>query len=163
LPHYSEKSLDPAGLRWHSLVGLRYRAIVAILIYTAARAGAVAKLKRGNFYHAGDPWMLHFEEKGGKSREIPVRHDLEKVIFEYLDAAGLPNTPKDTPLFRTAYLKTNRLTETGMTGFDVYRMVKRPDSVTAASLPSLIPHHDDYGSPRARRCPRGCPAPGRPR
>src|SRR5947209_1683268 len=45
------------------LVGLRDRAIVAILIYTASRAGAVAALKRGSFYHAGDQWMLHFEEK----------------------------------------------------------------------------------------------------
>jgi hypothetical protein len=23
-------------------------------------------------------WMLHFEEKGGKSREMPVWHDLEQ-------------------------------------------------------------------------------------
>ena len=59
-----------------NVVGLRDRAIVALLIYTAARAGAVATLRRGSFYDAGDQWMLHFEEKGGKSREIPVRHDL---------------------------------------------------------------------------------------
>lgn len=70
-----------------TVVGLRDRAIIAILIYTAARAGAVAGLRRGSFYHAGEQWMLHFEEKGGKSREIPVRHDLEQIIFEYIDAA----------------------------------------------------------------------------
>jgi len=59
----------------------------AILIYTASRAGAVATLRRGSFYHAGDQQMLHFDEKGGKSREIPVRHDLEKMIVEYMTAA----------------------------------------------------------------------------
>jgi len=32
--------------------------------------------------------MLHFDEKGGKSREIPVRHNLERFIFDYLEAAG---------------------------------------------------------------------------
>src|SRR5258708_28960750 len=49
-----------------TVVGRRDRAIIAILIYTAARAGAVAALQRGGFYHAGEQWMLHFEEKGGK-------------------------------------------------------------------------------------------------
>ena len=68
----------------------------------------MATLRRGSFYHAGDQSMLHFEEKGGKSREIPVRHDLEQMIFEYLDAAGLRNAHKDTPLFRTAYKKTGQ-------------------------------------------------------
>ena len=58
-----------------TVVGLRDRAIIAIVIYTASRAGAVASLKRGSFYYAGEQWMLHFDEKGGKSREIPdLRH-----------------------------------------------------------------------------------------
>ena len=106
-------------------VGLRDRAIVGILIYTAARAGAVAKLKRDSFYHAGDQWMLHFEEKNGKSREIPVRHDLEQMIIEYLDATGIGFAPKDAPFFRTTLRKTGRLTEHAMNVKDVCRMVKR--------------------------------------
>jgi integrase/recombinase XerD len=52
------------------VVGLRDQALLAILVYTSARAGAVAKLKRGNFLSTGAQWMLHFVEKGGKSREI---------------------------------------------------------------------------------------------
>jgi site-specific recombinase XerD len=106
-------------------VGLRDRAIIAILIYTASRAGAVAALRRGSFYHAGDQWMLHFEEKGGKSREIPVRHDLEQTIFAYLDAAGLRNARQDTPLFRTALKNTGQLTTNALTVVDICRMVKR--------------------------------------
>ena len=122
-----------------TLVGLRDRAIIAILIYTASRAGAVATLKRSSFYHAGEQWMLHFEEKGGKSREIPVRHDLEQMLFEYIDAAGIPNAPRDTPLFRTAYRKTGRLTEHGMYVVDVCRMVKR--RLRDAGLPTLLSPH----------------------
>ena len=101
------------------------RAIVGILIYTAARAGAVASLKRGGFYHAGDQWMLHFDEKGGKSREIPVRHDLEQMLFEYIEAARVRDATKDTPLFPTAYKRTGRLTNHAMYVVDVCRMVKR--------------------------------------
>jgi len=69
--------------------------------------------------------MLHFDEKNGKSREIPVRHDLEQIIFEYLDAAGLRTARKDTPLFRTAYKKTGQLTKNTVRVIDICRMVKR--------------------------------------
>jgi hypothetical protein len=40
--------------------------------------------------------------QGAKSREIPVRHDLQEYIDAYIDAAGLRNAPKDTPLFQRA-------------------------------------------------------------
>jgi len=108
-----------------SMVSLRDRAVVATLIYTAARAGAVATLRRGSLYQASDQWMLHFDEKGGKSREIPVRHDLEQMLLEYIDTAGLREAPKETPLFRTAYKNTGQLTENAMYVVDVCRMVKR--------------------------------------
>ena len=71
------------------VVGLRDRAILATLAYTICRAGAVAKLRLRDFQHDGTQYVLRFQEKGGKSREIPVRHDLEGHIRAYLDAAGI--------------------------------------------------------------------------
>jgi integrase/recombinase XerD len=107
------------------VVGLRDRAILAILVYTSARAGAVGKLKCGNFYQAGNQRMLHFAEKGGKSREIPVRHDLEAIIWEYIDRAGLRNAPKDTPLFQSALKKKRQLSGKAIHVNDICRMMKR--------------------------------------
>jgi len=128
-----------ASIGTSSVVQLRDRTIVAILIYTASRAGAVASLKRGGFYSSGDQRMLHFDEKGGKSREIPVRHDLEQMIFEYLDAAGLRYAGKGTPLFRTAYKRTGQLTNKPMQVIDICRMMKR--RLKDAGLPvRLSPH-----------------------
>ena len=80
--------------------GLRDRAILATLAYTACRAGAVAKLRLGDFQHDGTQYVLRFQEKGGKSREIPVRHDLEGFIRAYVEAAGIAGEAKDSPLFR---------------------------------------------------------------
>ena len=120
-------------------VGLRDRAIIAILIYTAARAGAIAKLRRSSFYDTGDQWMLHFDEKGGKSREIPVRHDLAKILFEYIEAAGLENVGKDTPLLRSAIRKTGKLTDRGMHPGDICQMVKR--RLKDAGLPTRLSPH----------------------
>ncbi len=122
-----------------SLVGLRDRVLLALLIYTASRAGAVTKLRRGDFYHAGEQWMLHFTEKGGKSREIPVRHDLEQWLFTYLDRAGLREAPKDALLFRSAVRRTGQLTETRLHENDVCRMMKR--RLQAAGLPARLSPH----------------------
>jgi site-specific recombinase XerD len=128
-----------ASIKTSNVVGLRDRAIIAILIYTAARAGAVASLRRGSFYFAGDQWMIHFDEKGGKSREIPVRHDLEKMISEYLAPAGLATAQKDTPLFRTVIRKTGVLTEKALHVNDVCRMIKR--RLNDAKLPTRLSPH----------------------
>jgi hypothetical protein len=62
----------------------------------------VAKLRLDDFQHDGSQYVLRFQEKGGKSREIPVRHDLEGFILAYVDAAGLAGEAKDSPRFRRA-------------------------------------------------------------
>jgi integrase/recombinase XerD len=116
-------------------VGLRDRAVLAVLIYTAARVGAVAKLTVKNLVHDGSQYTLRFSEKGGKSREIPVRHDLEQLLLSYVRAAGIT----EGPLFRTANRKTRTLTKNAMTGIDVCRMMKR--RLKSADLPGQFSPH----------------------
>jgi site-specific recombinase XerD len=128
------KSLDT-----RHIVGLRDRAIIAILIYTAARIGAVAKLDNEHYYDDGDQYYLRFAEKSGKSREIPVRHDLQGLINEYLSASGLVDDEPKTSLFRTTAGRTKRLTENRMTAGDMGRMVKR--RMRDACLPSRLSPH----------------------
>jgi integrase/recombinase XerD len=122
-----------------TLTGVRDRAIIAILSFTGARAGAVAKLRRQDLYRVDTQWMLHFDEKGGKSREIPVRHDLEGILFDYVHTAKLEHAPAKSPLLRTAVRKENRLTDAGMTPNDVCRMVKR--RIRKAGLPANLSAH----------------------
>jgi site-specific recombinase XerD len=121
------------------VVGLRDRAIIGILIYTAARVGAVARLRRADFSEVGGQYALRFLEKNGQSREIPVRHDLQGHLLEYLCVAGLAAAKSDTPLFRTAAGRTRRLTEFGMTANDMGRMVKRRMRDAGLS-PRFSPH-----------------------
>ena len=66
----------------------RDRAILGILAYAGARVGAVAKLRLGDLRNLGEQRSLCFREKSGKVREIPMRHDLDAWLREYLDAAG---------------------------------------------------------------------------
>jgi site-specific recombinase XerD len=116
-------------------VGLRDRAIIAVLIYTAARVGAVARLTLKNLKHDGTQYALRFSEKGGKSREIPVRHDLEQFLLGYIEAAKII----EGPLFRTAVRRTKHLTTRAMSGIDICRMMKR--RLKAAGLPGQFSPH----------------------
>ena len=116
-------------------VGLRDRAVLAVLVYTAARVGAVAKLTVKILVHDGSQYTLRFSEKGGKSREIPVRHDLEHILLGYPQAAEVT----EGPLFRTANRKTRTLTKNAMTAIDVCRMMKR--RLKAAGLPGRFSPH----------------------
>jgi integrase/recombinase XerD len=127
-------SIEPA-----SVTDYRDRALIAVLIYTAARAGAVAKLRLRDFVEDGTQFVLRFAEKGGKARSIPVRHDLQRHLHEYILVAGISDQPKESPLFRTANRRGNGLTVVAMNGVDICRMVKR--RLKAAGLPAVISPH----------------------
>jgi site-specific recombinase XerD len=117
--------------------GLRDKAIIATLIFTAVRAGAIAKLRMQDLVHEGHQYSLRFREKGGKQRAIPVRHDLQVILFEYLDLVGVV-AAKDTPLFRSMSRK-GVYSERGLSGVDVCRLVKR--RLRLAELPIQISPH----------------------
>lgn len=122
-----------------TLIGLRDRAILATLAYTACRAGAVAKLRLGDFQCDGVQFVLRFREKGGKSREIPVRHDLEGFIRAYLEAAGLAGGPKDSPLYRAGNGRGGVLSERELDSRVVCDLVKR--RLRNAGLPTRLSPH----------------------
>jgi site-specific recombinase XerD len=114
-----------AAIATSHVVGLRDRAIIAILIYTAARVGAVAKLRLQDYSPDGNQWWFRFDEKGGKARTIPARYDLQAYVEAYLVAAGIAGDSGERPLFRSAVRKTKVLTPLPMSANDIYRMVKR--------------------------------------
>jgi len=116
------------------LVGLRDRAVIATLVYTAARAGAVAGLRRQDYYTDGRQHYLRLDEKGGKQRSIPCRADLQESIEAYLAAIG--DAPRATPLFRSLVRRTGQPSKRGMTANDILRMLKR--RLASAGLPASV-------------------------
>lgn len=112
-----------ASIDTRTIVGLRDRAIFGVLIYTAARSGAVAKLRRRDYFMEDNQFVFRFDEKGGKVRDIPAHHDLEGFIREYLSAVG--DMSPDAPLFRSALGRTKILGDNGLSQNDLLRMVKR--------------------------------------
>ena len=155
-----------ASIDTGNVVGLRDRAILGTLAYTACRGGAVAKLRLGDFQDDGQQYVLRFQEKGGKSREIPVRHDLEGFILAYVEAAGIGGDAKDTPLFR---MGNGRTTEAVGHGHDVEADLRAGQAAAercraaVAAVAALLPGDGDHRPADAGHSARGRAVPGRAR
>jgi integrase/recombinase XerD len=128
------------SINTRNVVGLRDRAVLGlgVLAYTGARIGAVARLRMADYRNLGDHRVLRFREKGGKDREIPVRHDLAAWLNEYIVAAGIAEEAK-APLFRAADGKRKRLTASAYRAHSMRQMMKR--RLEDAGLPHLFSPH----------------------
>jgi len=107
-----------------SLIGLRDRALIGLMVYTFARVGAVTKMRGEDVYVQGRRTWVRLHEKGGKRHEMPCHHNLEHYLEAYIEAAGIGPNAKGY-LFRTARGHTSQLSEKAMHRTDVYRMVCR--------------------------------------
>ncbi len=129
-----------ASIDTDTVVGLRDKAIISILVYTASRIGAVATLKVKDLYDVGDQYCLHFIDKGGKAREIPVRHDLQQLLRNYLQSTDLRlGSQSDRPLFLTTIRRTGVLSDRTMSAGDMGRMIKR--RMKSCELPPRLSAH----------------------
>ena len=107
-----------------SIVGLRDRALIALMAYTFARIGAAIGMRVEDYYIQGRRGWVRLYEKGGKQHEVPANHNLDEYLEAYIKGAGLGSDSKRF-LFCTAIGKTGVLTERPMSQSDAYRMVRR--------------------------------------
>lgn len=127
-----------------TLIGLRDRALIAVMVYTFARVTAAASMKVKDYYPVGKRWWVRLHEKGGKRHEMPAHHTLEQYLDEYLDAAGIRDQAK-TPLFRTFSGGRKRvLTENPMLQTYGWQMIQR--RAAAAGIATKICNHTFRGT-----------------
>ena len=125
-----------------TVVGLRDRALIALLIYSFARISAALHMNVEDYYPQGKRWWVRLPEKGGKQHEMPTHHLLEAYLDEYVKAAGI-GAEKTSPLFRTLGGRGRKqLTEDRMTRQDARRMIVRR-ALKAGIITRLGCHRND--------------------
>jgi integrase/recombinase XerD len=107
-----------------TVIGLRDRALIALMVYSFGRVGAVVKMRVKDYFPKGKRHFIRLHEKGGKYHEVPVHHKAEDFLDAYINAAGIADE-KGGPLFRSVGGRGRELTKNEMSRFDVWAMVKR--------------------------------------
>jgi integrase/recombinase XerD len=125
------------SIKTDALIGVRDRALLALMGYTFARVGAAVQMKVEDYYIQSRRGWVRLHEKGGKVNELPCHHNLEQYLDEWLAVSGLGAEPA-APLFPT--LRHGRLAgRTPLPQQNVYAMIQR--RVAAAGIATKISCH----------------------
>ena len=138
-------ALDPAEARalldsidTSTVVGLRDRALIGLMVYSFARIGAALGMTVEDVFTQNRRLWVRLREKGGKRHAMPCHHNLEEYLTAYLDGAGLRDDPKG-PLFRTIGRGTGALTRTLLPQANAYAMIRR--RAAAAGIATKLGNH----------------------
>ncbi|WP_192385919.1 tyrosine-type recombinase/integrase [Mesorhizobium silamurunense] len=77
-----------------TLLGVRDRALIALMIFAFSRIGACESMKVGDVFQRQRRLWVRLHEKGGKEHEMPCHHTLEAALDAWLEASGLRDDPK---------------------------------------------------------------------
>jgi len=103
--------------------GLRDRALIALMVYSFARIGAIVAMNVEDYTPRGRRMWFRLHEKGGKYHEVPAHHSAEEYVDAYLHSARI-EAEKKAPLFRT--LDRHRaLTDRRLQRQEALAMIKR--------------------------------------
>jgi site-specific recombinase XerD len=119
-------------------IGLRDRALIALMVFSFARVGAALSMRVEDVYTQNKRLWIRLREKGGKRHEMPCHHTLEAYLHAYLDGTGIAADLKG-PLFRTVRRGTGQLSDTPLPQANAYAMVRR--RALAASIGTKIGNH----------------------
>ena len=127
-----------ASIDVSSPIGLRDRALIALMVYSLARVSAAVGMRVEDAYIQGRRLHVRLQEKGGKVHAMPCHHQLEEYLLAYIEQTGIKGDPKG-PLFRTFAAGTGPLTRTALSRADAYKMVRR--RAIAAGIETQVGNH----------------------
>jgi site-specific recombinase XerD len=119
-------------------IGLRDRALIALMVFSFARVGAALAMRVEDVYVQQRRLWVRLREKGGKQHAMPCHHTLEAYLHDYLEQTGLRDEPKG-PLFGTIARGTGQLSTTPLPQANAYAMVRR--RAVAAGIGTKIGNH----------------------
>lgn len=120
------------------IIGLRDRAIIALMVYSFGRVSAISAMKVKDYFQKGRRYFIRLHEKNGKEHEVPVHHKADEYLHAYVEAAKI-GEERSASLFQTVPGKTNKLSGRAMDRVDVYKMVRRR-ALEAGLKENISPH-----------------------
>ena len=133
------------SIETESVVGLRDRALIGLMVFSFARVSAAVQMKVRDVYHQGKRTFFKLQEKGGKYNPVPAHHLAQEYVEIYLAAAGIGDDRKG-PLFRASdrSRRGDTLLNQPLTRLSALKMIKR--RCLAAGLPTEVCNHTFRGT-----------------
>lgn len=92
-----------------TVVGLRDRALIGLMIFSFARISAVINMRVKHYYKVGNEAFVRLHEKGNKYRKLPAHFKVVDFLDAYIEKAGIAGE-KDAWLFRSSDRSRSRNT-----------------------------------------------------
>jgi integrase len=124
IPVTKKPANDEQGPGEPDLLGLRDRALIAIMVYTFARVGAVLQMKVVDYFVQGRRHWVRLHEKGGKEHDVPCHHNLDQYLHDYIEAAGIADDSNGY-LFRSAPRRTGQLSTNPLYQQNAHSIIRR--------------------------------------
>jgi integrase/recombinase XerD len=143
-----------------SLLALRDRALIGLMVYTFARVGAAVSMNVEDYFVQGRRDWVRLHEKGGKEHEMPTHHNLGCYLEEYITAACISKERKDR--FRTTVAAPVSGPAIPCFSSDVWRMIRRRAAAVGIKTRSAVTlsRHRHYGLSEEWRQAGKCPTDG---
>jgi len=116
-------------------IGLRDRALIALLLYTFARVGAAVAVAAGDVFAQERRLWVRLKEKGGKQHRMPCHHALEAYLRDYMERTGLEHAPR-RPLFPSRDRRTRQLGDRALSPREALAMVRRRLKAAGVDAPA---------------------------
>ena len=121
-----------------SVVGLRDRALIGVMVYSFARIGAALGMTVEDVFTQNRRLWVRLREKGGKRHAMPCHHNVEEYFTAYLEGADLARRSQG-PLFRAIGRGTGKLTRTVLPQANAYATIGR--RAAAAGIATKLGNH----------------------
>ncbi len=125
------------GIDVSTIMGLRDRALIAVMVYSFARVGAVVAMNVEDYFAQGRRMWFRLHEKGGKIHDVPAHHKAEEYVDAYIIAA-LIEGDRHGSLFRSLN-RQRQLSTRRIHRLEVLAMIKR--RARSVGLPPTISCH----------------------
>ena len=132
------------GIDVSTVVGLRDRALLGVLVYSFARVSAAVSLRVADYYTQSRRSFFRLHEKGGRYNVVPAHHTAQAYVHAYLTAVGIGEDRRG-PLFRSCEPgRRDALQARAMSRLSALKMIKR--RARKAGLPAEICAHSFRGT-----------------
>lgn len=121
-----------------SIIGLRNRIILYLLLTTGMRRDEIANIRIGQIKQTQGKYIIEFTGKGRKERFVVLAKEIKQMIDEYLNKRGISYNDKDLPLFISH--STNADPTKPITTETIYQLIKSLSK--KAGLDESISPHD---------------------